>query len=197
MKIKINGVEEEVPEEAKLGEFLGAFSEELKKENMVIASLKVNGQEPSADEETQFRSKSFQQLGDVEVFTVRPSDLAYETLSTLGQYVDLLIHSVQKASEGYKKKNYITADAHFSKAIDGLDLFVQTVGGVKLALKVGLDPKIALTEASLVSIMQDLLQAKRQNNYVFLADLLQNDLVENLVEWRDQVFPILNNHGTT
>jgi hypothetical protein len=70
-----------------------------------------------------------------------------------------------------------------------MDLFVQTMSGIKAAMKVGMNAKVALAEATLISIMNDLLDAKKQNNYVMLSELLLQDLVENMKEWKGTVFP--------
>lgn len=117
--------------------------------------------------------------------------LVLETLTTLETYLDRIVAHIQQAAENYKNKSLITADTFFVKTIDGLDLFVQTIGGIKLALKTGLNPQLGLIEASLVSIMNDLLDAKRQNNYILLSELLQKELLENLSDWKTKVFPLL------
>lgn len=191
--VVINGNQTTVPlsDELTFETFLNGLNESLVKENQVISVIKVDGKELSESEEISFRKHSLESMGDIEVVTMNPMDLAHETLSTLDQYADRLILTIQRAAEHYKQNNFLTADAYFTKAIDGLDLFVQTIGGVKTALRIGLNPKIALTEASLVSIMNDLLDAKRKNNNIFLAELLEKDLTENLNEWKTQAFPAM------
>jgi len=193
--IRINGETREFSTGVALfQDFLGGLNEELKQSNQVIASVKVDGKELSAEEETLLSEIAIDQVGEIEILTASPLDLAYETLNTLDQYVELLMGSVAQAADYYKKKNLISGDTYLAKAIDGLDLFVQTIGGVKLAIRVGLNPKIALIEATLVSIVQDLLETKRQSNYVFLAELLEKDLAENLSEWKTIAFPIFRNY---
>lgn len=189
--IRINGIEKEVPVGAIIfEEFVSDLNKILNSDSQVISTIRVNGREISETDEQQLSSMPLDQIGDIEVETSSPIDLAYETLGTLEQYIDRLMLSIERASVHYKSKNLITGDAYFGKSIDGLDLFVQTLGGIKLALRVGLNPKVALVEAALVSIMNDLLEAKRQNNYLFLAELLEKDLIENLREWKEQIFPM-------
>lgn len=195
--IRVNGVEQDIPAGAKIfDEFVQGLNTSLSESNQVIASIKINGIEISETDEDSLKTTPIEELGDIDVQTSNPMDLAYETLNTLETYIDRLVASVDRAALHYRGKNLITGDAYFAKAIDGLDLFVQTIGGVKLALRVGLQTKVALTEASLVSIMNDLLEAKRQNNYVYMADLLQKDLIENLGEWKSEVFPFFRNWKT-
>jgi hypothetical protein len=188
--ILINGVEQAIGAEATaFGDFLDELNKSLNNESQVISNIRVNGREISENDEAQIKRMPLEQLGVIEVETSNPAELAYQTLDTLEVYIDRLIAGVQRAALHYREKNLITGDNYFSKAIDGLDLFVQTIGGIKLALRVGLNQKVALTEASLVSIMNDLLEAKRANNYIFMAELLEKDLTENLVEWKQKVFP--------
>jgi len=193
--VRINGQEKEIAAEASTSfhDFMTTVAQAVGQDGHVISSLRVDGREISEAEEQNLKNSPVNGMGAIEVMTASPADLAYETLDTLSQYVDRLVASIERAALHFKQKNYVAADTYFVKSIDGLDLFVQTIGGVKLALRVGLEPKIALAEASLVSIMNDLLDAKRQNNYVYIAELLEKDLVENLREWKDVAFPIFRN----
>lgn len=189
--VRINGIEEEIPAGLLVfDDFLRNLTQQLEHDQQVIASIRLNGRELSEAEENALRAQRIEEVEDIEVQTSSPIDLAYQTLDTLEQYLDRIMLSIDRAAKHYRAKNYMSADTYFAKSIDGLDLFVQTIGGVKLALRIGLNQTVALTEATLVSIMNDLLDAKRQNNYLFLADLLEKDLIENLTDWRTKVFPI-------
>ncbi len=192
--IRINGEKREfqINTEALFEDFIKGLNETLNQENQVISSMKINGEELSEKKESLLKTRTLNEVGDIEVMTAHPSDLAYETINTLTIYINQLILNIGRASQNYTKKNMVTADNYFVKALDGLDLFIQTIGAVKAALKVGLNPKVALAEASLVSIMNDLLDAKRANNYIFLAELLEKDLIENLQEWKEKALPVLS-----
>lgn len=196
--VRINGVEQSVPADAVVfEEFVNGLNQSLSSERKVISSIRINGREISEEEETKYNGVAIDLLGDIEFETASPADLAYSTLDTLEQYVERLVTSISRASMHYRGKNLVSGDAYFARSIDGLDLFVQTIGGVKLALRVGLNTQVALVEAELVSIMNDLLEAKRQNNYVYMSDLLEKDLVNNLAEWKGTVFPLLRSLGTS
>ncbi|MBI3558051.1 MAG: hypothetical protein HY074_17445 [Deltaproteobacteria bacterium] len=192
--IRVNGIEQAIPEGATIfEEFITGLNKSLSSERKVISSIRVNGQEISESDEKQFNGMQLEQMGEIDVETANPADLAYQTLNTLEQYIDRLVTSIGRAAVHYRGKNLISADAYFAKSIDGLDLFVQTIGGVKLALRVGLNTHVALAEAELISVMNDLLDAKRQNNYLYMAELLEKELIENLSEWKDKIFPLLRN----
>ncbi len=165
--------------------------------NMVaVSNVKIDGKDIDEDQQAIFQT-NIDSLDEIEIFTSNPADLAQETLSTLELYVDRIMQNIERASQAYTAKNFVTADSYFARCVDGLDLFVQTIGSIKMALRTGLNSKIGLTEATLVSIMNDLLEAKRQNNYVLLADLLEKDLLENLKEWKEVIFPIFINWKTS
>jgi hypothetical protein len=160
---------------------------------MVISRICVDGKELVDGEEAKLSAMQLGAMGAIDVETANPADLAYETLDTLDLYVDRMADGIRKAAGFYKAKNLISADSCFGKAIDSLDLFVQTIGGVKLTLRIGLNTQVALVEADLISIMNDLLDAKRQNNYVYMAELLEKELISNLTEWKEKIFPLLRN----
>lgn len=196
--VRINGVDQEIPPGTVVfNDFLKTLNEGLNENRQVISSIRINGLEITEKDESVLRTAPIESIGNVEITIANPADLAYETLNTLEQYIDRLVASVDRASTHYSAKNLISGDAYFAKSIDGLDLFVQTIGSIKLALRIGLNPKVALTEATLVSIMNDLLEAKRQNNYVFLAELLNKDLADNLNEWKTEIFPLFRNWKTS
>lgn len=190
----MNGEEKTISAPAeRFSDFLKDLNQSLRSSEQVISSIKVDGKEISDSDEVRLKEATIGNVGDVEIFTSSPAELAHETLATLDLYIAKVSESLKKAADSYKVKNYLAADAYFVRAVDSLDLFVQTIGGIKLALRIGLHTKIALVEASLISTMNDLLNAKRENNYVFLAELLENDLINNLNEWRDDIFPIMRN----
>ena len=191
--VRINGVDETLPEGRHLFEdFIDGLAQKLGAERKVIARIRIDGKELDNGDEAEGEQRLLlASLGEIEIETASPADLAYQTLDTLEQYVDRIVGSIQRAAMHYRGKNLLSADEYFAKAIDGLDLFVQTIGGVKLALRIGLNTQLALTEAELISIMNDLLDAKRQNNYVYMSQLLDKELVENLLEWKTSIFPLL------
>ena len=196
--IKVNGVEEQLPADAAIfSDLITGLNGRLNSERKVIASIRVNGKEVSEEDEASLKTVPLDQMGEIEVETACPADLAYQTLDTLDIYIDRLITSIRNAAIHYRGKNLVAADSYFAKAIDGLDLFVQTIGGVKLALRIGLNTKMALAEAELISVMNDLLDAKRQNNYVYMAELLEKELAGNLLEWKEVIFPILRTLKTS
>ena len=195
--IRINGVDQGVSADNLVFEdFIKDLNKTLNQDSQVISSIKVDGKEISENDEEIIKKTPLGEVGVIEVFTSSPMDLAYETLNTLEQYMDRLIASVERAAIYYRDKNLIAADGYFVKAIDGLDLFVQTIGGIKLALRIGLHQQIAIAEATLVSVMNDLLEAKRQNNYVYMAELLEKELIGNLNEWKAEIFPLFRTWKT-
>lgn len=189
--IQINGMKIDVPtiEGQAFGEFIDSINEQISKENLVITRFAIDGKEISEQEQNAIMNESIEKLGEIEFFTSSPTDLAYETLNTLDQYIDRLVSSIDRAALHYREMNVMAAESYLVKAIDGLDLFVQTISGVKMALKVGLNQKVAIAEAELISTMTEILNAKKQNNYVLLADLLNKDLISNMNEWKNVVFP--------
>ena len=194
-KIQVNGkaIEQEMLTKGSFGEFVKRLNQSLSQEKHVITSILVNGMALSEDEEKNILDKDLSNIGDIEIFTASPVELAHETLTTLDQYIERIIMAVSRSAMHYEQNNIMAGDEYFLKSIDGLDLFIQTIGGIKQALRVGLITKLGLTEAVLIQTMNELLMAKKQNNYIYMAELLKKDLIENLKEWQTVVFPIFRN----
>lgn len=192
--IIVNGIEHQVEHDnIPLDSLLQQINKDLSSSRQVVSNIRINGEELTEEMQGVLSSTDVGSLGAIEVFTSNPAELANETLTTLEIFLERLLGYISASANAYKTKNLIAGDDYFLKTIDGLDLFVQTINGVKLALRISLQPKIALAEATLVSIMGDLLEAKKQTNLFVIAELMENDLTQNLIEWRDDVFPILKN----
>ena len=165
--------------------------------SQVVASVHVNGKPMNENVEEDFGALSIDELQSIEIFTSSPQDLAYETLNTIEQYMERILQNIDRAALHYESANILSADAYFVKALDGLDLFVQSIGSIKVAIRIGLNTKLGLAEAGLMSTVNELLIAKKQNNYVFMVELLRKDLTENLMEWKTEVFPVFRSWKTS
>jgi hypothetical protein len=196
--IFINGTERIIEnEDDSLRKTLSMVNAEFAQNSKVVSGIVIDGQEITEEKQLNLMDQPLNNLGKIEITVSNPSELALETLDTLEAYTDRIIQNINKAGTFYRDKNYISADSYFMKSIDGLDLFVQTIGGVKAALKMGMNAKVALAEATLISIMTDLLDAKKQNNYVMLSELLLQDLLESMTEWKKTVFPALRSRASS
>jgi hypothetical protein len=188
--IMVNGVERNIEKTSvTLRELMDDVNSSLAADSRIISVVRVDGAEMTPADQEKAQNVTVESLGMIEFMAASPTELAMETLTTLEQYLDRIIQNIDRAGNLYKSKNYMAADGYFMKTVDGMDLFVQTMSGIKAAMKVGMNAKVALAEATLISIMNDLLDAKKQNNYVMLSELLLQDLVENMKEWKGTVFP--------
>ncbi len=189
--IFINGIETAVDsEQMQLSNLIKNLNQSNASQNQFVSSVVVNGKELSEADQNDVLPRTIGEFESIEVVISNPSTLALETLNTLETYLVKLSDNFKETARAYQDRNLLQADQLFMRAVDGLDLFVQTITGVKGAIRLGLNSKLAIAEATLLSIMNDLLEAKRQNNYTLLSELLSTDLTENFAEWREQVFPL-------
>ena len=188
--IIVNGVERNIEENGvTFRKLIQEVNASLSGGSLVISAIKVDGTELSTEKQDEMLDSVVDSMGAIEFTATSTMELAMETLTTLEQYIDRIIQNIDRAGALYRNKNYLAADGYFMKTVDGMDLFVQTMSGIKATMKVGMNAKVALAEATLISIMNDLLDAKKQNNYVMLSELLLLDLTENMREWKTTVFP--------
>ena len=192
-EIRINGENKELvwDKEAAIKNIVDEITRGFVGTQQVISEIQIDGQLVTEENEAALLALPVEKIAMIEILTSTPRDLAYETLDTLERYIDRLCSSIERAGIHYAEKNLVAGDAYFLKSIDGLDLFIQTIGGVKAALRVGAEQTVMLAEADLMSTMHDLVEAKQQNNYVFMSQLLQNEFIENLNHWKTVVFPFL------
>src|SRR5262245_18579591 len=115
--IRIHGVEQEVPTGTVMfEEFITGLNKTLETDKHVISSIRLNGQQISENDEAGLKNMPIDQIGDLQVLTANPADLAYETLNTLDLYIDRLIAGIERAATHYKGKSLITGDSYFAKS---------------------------------------------------------------------------------
>ncbi len=124
-------------------------------------------------------------------------DLVSQSLDDCYVYIDALVEKIQEFAACYKKSDFLLANKIFSEIIDILDIYTQlfskTYNTIKstYSLKVKQIDAIQDLETGLLSILKHILSAKQKEDMIMIGDLLENDLIGNLNQWKTQVIPIL------
>ena len=124
-------------------------------------------------------------------------DLAFKSLNDCCTYVDVLIEKIQEFTICYKKSDFFLANKIFSEIIDILDLYTQLFSKIYKIITSTYPRQtkhkntIQDLEANLLSILRQILSAKQKEDMVMIGDLLENDLINNLNQWKMQVIPTL------
>lgn len=193
----INGKKFDKDDSILFGEFLVGLNRDLASKSQVISVLKINGETVDESGEPKYSMRSLGQIGRIEITTVDQLELAFEALASAKSYIKKLISYCQLNGENYKSGKIKDADKNFLHLVDGLENLVQLVMTSQSILRgkyKGIhtnDSSLRIAQVRLVSAIEELLPAKRQNDHELLADILTNELPEALREMSDYGIPVL------
>ncbi len=193
----INGKKLDKDDSILFGEFLVGLNRDLASKAQVISVLKINGETVDESGEPKYSMRSLGQIGRIEITTVDQLELAFEALASAKSYIKKLISYCQLNGENYKNGKIKDADKNFLHLVDGLENLVQLVMTSQSILRgkyKGIhtnDSSLRIAQVRLVSAIEELLPAKRQNDHELLADILTNELPEALREMSDYGIPVL------
>ncbi len=167
-------------------ELLGFVRKSYNSEAVLISSVRINGEEMSATDESRLADVPLSDMGQVEVFTSHPREVAEETLQGLRIFCGQLAQASRDVAALAGTKEFAE---RFQKLLSGIELFSDATQGVKRILRIGSMPETALIEAEFMSVLRDGLQAHQTADWAYLHDLLAKHLPENFEQWRDQALP--------
>jgi hypothetical protein len=188
----INGIPKSIDEKQSLRDLLVYLRQNLCRETAVISCIRIDGRELTETEEEKLQSAPLEQLGDIEVFTAHPHELAQETLQSLLPFtvsLDTLAKGI--GEQIHEPQLGVDLDVQYQRLLNGLGDMIEAIKGVKQILRVHQDAQVALLEADLASVLTDILEAKRTGQRAYLVDLLREHLPFSLQEWREQGIPRL------
>jgi hypothetical protein len=191
MRVSINGREKafEVSDNDSFGDFLKHVRTAYTSSSSCISSIRIDGIELTTGDGGEFAILPISEIRELEIFTTHPRELADETLQNLRKFSDqleaLCFETAKQLTSGEN------ASIGFARLVDGLQMFIDGIEGVKRLLglpKTGIAPVL---EADLLSILKDLLDYYRLGKKDYVAELLSEHLTGNLVDWRTKAIPAL------
>lgn len=192
----INGQSIRQEENTLFGDFIHALNKELASKEQVVASIRVNGRILDEKMENSFQMQSLGHIGKIEIATDDPVQLAFSALSIAADYIRKIIIHTKKTSKLFSEQSE-NAEKNFLELVDSLDNLTQLVLSAQGVLRTkyktiyGNDPALRIAQVRLISAIEELLPAKKNNDLPLLADILDNELPDALKEFRDHGLPVL------
>ncbi len=174
--------------ESQFHEMLTYLKRQIDPNSALISSIRIDGNEIPNTEDQALGTTPVSHFELIEIFTTHPKEVADETLYDLIEFSKALENLATTAAQNVSKTDFMV---HFNRLLEGITTFTEAVSGVKRVLKLGLFNSIQLLESNLLSILREVLQAHEQRNTIALAQLISEDLQENLRNWRNTGLPSL------
>ena len=203
VNLTINGKQHAREDGTLFGDFMNSLNRDLAIRSQVISVIKVNGETIDEAREAGLAMRSLAQLGSIEITTVDQIELAFQGLSSAQAYARKLMTYCRLNGENYKNGKIKEADRNFVDLVDGLENLTQLVMTSQSVLRGKYrdihtnDSSLRIAQVRLVSAIEELLPAKKQNDHVMLADVLCNELPEALQEMADYGIPVLQRLRTS
>jgi hypothetical protein len=187
----VNGIEVAIQNDhpGSLRELIQKIRTDYSTESSLISSIRVNGVEIDAQDESVIGNVPVDQLRSIEVFTAHPREIAEDTLQALIEFsthLEKLCHDI--SSELLESPPKVEK---LQRLADGITTFIDALSGVKQILHVGNLSVIQVLEADLLSILKDVFEYQKKSEFHFAATVIREALVANLTQWRTEGIPSL------
>lgn len=187
MKVIINGqnVEAEKIPGGNLEEILGEIQEHQVDGN-VVGQVLVNGKDYSEDVPHAAVELERSDIDTLELTTRTAEEIAAHFIENGGLIVESMLNSLPRIVEMFRLGDETEANEHYLNFLESLHLLMGTlenVGGILgLNFNSSSDGSASIEESmeKLSDVMSDLLRIQEENDWIYLADILEYDLASEL-----------------
>ena len=199
MKLTINGVEQEESEFD--GDTLGAILISLVKKTpgSYIRRIWLDDQESPADDQIALQ-KNPSEIGSLKVELANLKDLVATNLTNALGYLKKLIPGFEQAADLFRAGNEQEANKYYLQILDGIDWFSQVISIImkpdegKLELLDADDENLQVRQEKLTDLMNQMLEANKNQDWVLLADILEYEMVPFYKDWENILSKLENPH---
>lgn len=202
-KLSIDGQVTEKDENLLFGDLIKGISNDSKNSKKVISEIFINRKFIDENMEQHIALKRIGELGGIEIGLSDPIELAYEALDSASLYITKMIPRCSEAGLLFKEERIPEANKYFLSLIDSLDNLSKLILSAQAVLREQIkgarvnDSSLRVAQIRLVSAVQELYPARKNEDWVMLADILINELPDALKEMRDLGIPVLKRIRTS
>jgi hypothetical protein len=199
MKVSINGVEQE--ESDFKGDTLGAMLDSMVKKTpgSYIRRMWLDGKEsPSDDREALQKIPS--DIDSLEVELANLKDLVATNIANALDYLKKLIPGFEQAADLFRTGNEQEANKYYLQILDGIDWFSQVVSVImepdegETELPDADGESLQVRQKKLTDLMNQMLEANQNKDWVLLADILEYEMVPFYKDWENILSKLENPH---
>lgn len=187
-QIKVNGSQITLPEieDLSFSDVIQYVEKTLLSDQSMIASIKIDGIELTDEERTEIAEVPITSLGELEVFTAHPREIADETLQSLIPFTEGLAELAKKLGG-----DPVLNETEFRRFLDGIELMTEAVSTVKRAMHVEALTELTALEDDLAANLAKLFEARTSKNVIATAEILRGALADTVAQWAAIGIPAL------
>ena len=187
MKVIINGqdVEAERIPGGNLEEILGEIQEHQVDGN-VVGQVMVNGEDYNEDVPHAAVELERSDIDTLELTTRTAEEIAVHFIENGGLIIESMLSALPRIVEMFRLGDETEANEHYLNFLESLHLLMGTlenVGGIlDLNFHASSDGSDSIEESmeKISDVMSDLLRIQKENDWIYLADILEYDLTSEL-----------------
>lgn len=205
MEIHVNNRTEEVQTEGIqfFGQLMEKLSDKAAEEGGTVLSVKLNGKDLTGKDRSHLEEMSVDDIQQLEVQTGNPKDLARSTLYSIADFLEKLLKELQDTSELFRLGNQERSNQSFLRCLDGMQVFMHTLETCRRLLGISFelllvpgengqeDITVGESRRKLFSVLDNMIDAQTDQDWVLMADMLEYELIPILEDWRNIIPAIL------
>jgi len=202
MEVNLNNRTEEIhtDEIQYFGQLMEKLSEQAAEVGDSVLSVRLNGEDITGKDRSNLEDLPLDDIEKLEVQTGDPRQLARSTLFSVAEFLEQLLKELQTTSDLFRMSRDDRSNESYLRSIDGLQVFMHTMETCRRLLGLSYElvtvpsadgfteKTIAESRRSLFEVLDNMIDAQSDQDFVLLADLLEYELIPTLQDWR-QIIP--------
>ena len=189
MELLVNDHLQEVSTSADTyGELMKQLSKQLTERGTTILGVRIDGLDATGVHEMEVLQLPLADIERLELTTGFPEQVAIDTLKTSEEWVSRLIEEVEKCADLLRLGDEVEANASLTRFTDGFQLFSLAMQKIEAVVQRSgkleeLDLMIGKFRERITNVLDEIITAQDNQDWIMLADLLEYELMIILEDW--------------
>jgi len=167
-----------------VGDFLKEVKKQFDERNEIICGIVINGCNLSEDEELESLPKSIQDIKTIEFEYCSQEEFHQEFLVSTKLFLRDIIQVCPHLSESIQDANYAEFHKNFTSFVESVDSFTSALVYIQNNISDLVDSSEWRNEEKKMSgILQHMLDAYTEKDYVAVTDIIMYEMVDQLKRW--------------
>lgn len=121
------------------------------------------------------------QIKCIKINTLKTSKLAKEAILSADEYVNACIKKLDACAKSFSCHRLEEANHYLQLAVEELDLILQLISKAEKILSI---QTRCPSEDRIIPVIEKIIAARANSNYVEISDLIEYELIDTLQEWQ-------------
>lgn len=195
MKLLINGEERELnlPADSSFPQLMEEVYLSSQAPDTAVTRVMLNKQNITGKDWEEYNSLTLADINTLEVETSSVKILALETIGSLRDFIQTLSIDLERAGELFRLGDQLQANDLYSRLLDGIQLIHHMTTLIERNIDLDLSgvnfKEIPISHhlKKLSPIIEDMLAAQQEEDWILLADLIEYELIPHFQDRREML----------